>query len=111
MAQIGPLYVWGGDGPTNGDAGLDYSGLTAFSFATAGVSLPRMAQTQLYGPYVPQGAALQPGNGPCQESRARHRTKQAQATGRSLPPRTPGTMTRAGASSSASVTHRRCRYS
>ena len=63
MAQIGLPYVWGGDGPTNGDAGFDCSGLTTFSYAAAGVSLPRTAHTQYYkGPHVPQGAALQPGD-------------------------------------------------
>lgn len=63
MAQIGLPYVWGGDGPTNGDAGFDCSGLTTFSYAAAQVSLPRTAHTQYYkGPHVPQGAALQPGD-------------------------------------------------
>ena len=46
MAQIGLPYVWGGDGPTNGDAGFDCSGLTTFAYAAAGVSLPRTAHTQ-----------------------------------------------------------------
>ena len=63
MAQIGLPYVWGGDGPTNGDAGFDCSGLTTFSYAAAGVNLPRTAHTQYYtGPHVPPGAALQPGD-------------------------------------------------
>ena len=63
MAQIGLPYVWGGDGPTNGDAGFDCSGLTTFSYAAAGVSLPRTAHTQYYtGPHVPQDAPLQPGD-------------------------------------------------
>uniref|UniRef100_UPI0037C55BF8 C40 family peptidase n=1 Tax=Pseudonocardia charpentierae TaxID=3075545 RepID=UPI0037C55BF8 len=63
IAQIGLPYVWGGDGPTNGDAGFDCSGLTTFSYAAAGVSLPRTAHTQYYkGPHVPQGAALQAGD-------------------------------------------------
>ena len=63
MEQIGLPYVWGGDGPTNGDAGFDCSGLTTFSYAAAGVSLPRTAHTQYYtGPHVQQGAALQPGD-------------------------------------------------
>src|SRR4051794_11554495 len=63
MAQIGLPYVWGGDGPTNGDAGFDCSGLTTFAYAAAGVNLPRTAHTQYYtGPHVPPGAALQPGD-------------------------------------------------
>ena len=35
-AQLGLPYVWGGDGPTNGDAGFDCSGLTTFSYRAAG---------------------------------------------------------------------------
>ena len=63
LAQIGLPYVWGGNGPTNGDAGFDCSGLTTFSYAAAGVSLPRTAHTQYYtGPHVPDGAPLQPGD-------------------------------------------------
>ena len=55
--------LWGGDGPTNGDSGFDCSGLTTFSYAAAGVGLPRTAHTQYYaGPHVPPGAALQPGD-------------------------------------------------
>ena len=63
MSQIGLPYVWGGDGPTHGDAGFDCSGLTTFSYAAARVGLPRTAHTQYYkGPHVPPGAALQPGD-------------------------------------------------
>jgi cell wall-associated NlpC family hydrolase len=63
MAQIGLPYVWGGDGPTNGEAGFDCSGLTTFSYAAAGVRLPRTAHTQYYaGSHVPAGAPLQPGD-------------------------------------------------
>jgi cell wall-associated NlpC family hydrolase len=63
MAQIGLPYVWGGNGPTNGDAGFDCSGLTTFAYAAAGVALPRTAHTQYYaGPHVPAGAPLQPGD-------------------------------------------------
>ncbi len=63
MAQLGLPYVWGGDGPTNGDAGFDCSGLTTFSYRAAGVTLPRTAHTQYYaGPRVPTGAPLHPGD-------------------------------------------------
>jgi cell wall-associated NlpC family hydrolase len=63
LAQIGLPYVWGGNGPTNGDAGFDCSGLTTFSYSSAGVSLPRTAHTQYNaGPHVPDGAPLQPGD-------------------------------------------------
>jgi cell wall-associated NlpC family hydrolase len=63
MAQIGLPYIWGGDGPAAGDAGFDCSGLTTFSYAAAGLRLPRTAHTQYYaGPHVPAGAPLQPGD-------------------------------------------------
>ncbi len=63
MAQLGLPYVWGGDGPSNGHAGFDCSGLTTFSYAAAGVTLPRTAHTQYYaGPHVAADAALQPGD-------------------------------------------------
>ncbi|NBH06026.1 bifunctional lytic transglycosylase/C40 family peptidase [Amycolatopsis sp. SID8362] len=45
-AQLGLPYVWGGDGPGNGDRGFDCSGLTKAAYATAGIDLPRTAQTQ-----------------------------------------------------------------
>ena len=58
MAQLGLPYVWGGDGPSNGDDGFDCSGLTTFSYAAAGLRLPRTAHTQYYaGPHVPAGDA------------------------------------------------------
>ena len=63
LAQIGLPYVWGGNGPSHGDAGFDCSGLTQFAYASAGIALPRTAHTQFYaGPHVPAGAALQPGD-------------------------------------------------
>jgi cell wall-associated NlpC family hydrolase len=63
LAEIGLPYVWGGDGPTHGDAGFDCSGLTQFAYAAAGITLPRTAHTQFYaGPHVPTGAPLQPGD-------------------------------------------------
>jgi cell wall-associated NlpC family hydrolase len=63
LAQIGLPYVWGGNGPTNGDAGFDCSGLTTFSYGSAGVPLPRTAHTQYNaGPHVPDGVPLQPGD-------------------------------------------------
>jgi cell wall-associated NlpC family hydrolase len=42
VAQIGDGYAWGGSGP---DA-FDCSGLTAYAFATAGVTLPHTSQGQ-----------------------------------------------------------------
>lgn len=63
LAQLGLPYVWGGDGPTRGDAGFDCSGLTSFSYGTTGVQLPRTAQTQYQaGPHLPTDAPLQPGD-------------------------------------------------
>jgi cell wall-associated NlpC family hydrolase len=63
MDQIGLPYVWGGDGPTAGEAGFDCSGLTRFAYAEAGIAVPRTAHTQYYaGPGVPPGAPLRPGD-------------------------------------------------
>jgi cell wall-associated NlpC family hydrolase len=42
LAQVGDGYAWGGAGP---DA-FDCSGLTAYAFATAGVTLPHTSQGQ-----------------------------------------------------------------
>jgi len=42
MAQVGDGYAWGGSGP---DA-FDCSGLTAYTFARAGVALPHTSQGQ-----------------------------------------------------------------
>ncbi len=63
LAQRGLPYVWGGDGPQQGDEGFDCSGLTTAAYAYAGVALPRTAHTQYYrGPHVPAGAGLLPGD-------------------------------------------------
>ena len=60
-AQVGMAYVWGGNGPTDG--GWDCSGLTHAAYATAGVDIPRTAQTQYdAGPTIPAGQQLQPGD-------------------------------------------------
>ncbi|SCF72804.1 NlpC/P60 family protein [Streptomyces sp. MnatMP-M27] len=39
--QLGLPYVWGGNGPEDGDAGFDCSGLTKAAYATAGIPLLR----------------------------------------------------------------------
>lgn len=63
LAQRGLPYIWGGNGPEQGDEGFDCSGLTTFAYAEAGVQLPRTAHTQYYaGPHVPSGADLEPGD-------------------------------------------------
>ncbi|WTW93434.1 bifunctional lytic transglycosylase/C40 family peptidase [Streptomycetaceae bacterium NBC_01309] len=60
-AQLGTPYVWGGDGPAEG--GFDCSGLTKAAYATAGITIPRVAQDQYEaGPQVPYGAPLMPGD-------------------------------------------------
>ena len=61
-AQLGLPYVWGGDGPGNGDRGFDCSGLTKAAYASAGIGLPRTAQTQYNaGPRI-AATGVQPGD-------------------------------------------------
>jgi cell wall-associated NlpC family hydrolase len=61
--QRGLPYVWGGNGPEDGDAGFDCSGLTRASYSAAGISLPRTSREQYAaGPRVPAGAPLLPGD-------------------------------------------------
>jgi cell wall-associated NlpC family hydrolase len=60
--QLGLPYVWGGNGPENGDRGFDCSGLTKAAYAAAGINLPRTAQTQyVAGPRI-AADRLQPGD-------------------------------------------------
>ncbi len=57
-AQLGDPYVWGADGPDS----FDCSGLTMFSYAAAGVSLPHSSKSQsTMGVYVSRDE-LQPGD-------------------------------------------------
>ncbi|GAA3838494.1 NlpC/P60 family protein [Streptomyces coacervatus] len=61
--QLGLPYVWGGNGPTAGDAGFDCSGLTKEAYASAHIVLPRTAQQQFdAGPRVAGPSALSPGD-------------------------------------------------
>jgi cell wall-associated NlpC family hydrolase len=58
MSRLGMRYVWGGAGPTQ----FDCSGLVQWSFARAGIVMPRVAADQaLTGPAVPT-SQLQPGD-------------------------------------------------
>lgn len=66
-AQLGTPYVWGGETPTDPAAakpgGFDCSGLVQWVFKQAGVTLPRVAQTQYDSTAkLPTGAQLQPGD-------------------------------------------------
>ena len=49
-SALGTPYVWGGTTP---GAGMDCSGLTQWSYAQAGVDIPRTADAQAVGPQVP----------------------------------------------------------
>lgn len=63
IAQIGLPYVWGGNGPQQGHAGFDCSGLTKAAYATAGIELPRTAHTQYFATQpVDPDEPLQPGD-------------------------------------------------
>ena len=58
MSRKGMPYVWGAEGPTS----FDCSGLVQWSFAQAGIVMPRVAADQaLSGPAVPV-SQLQPGD-------------------------------------------------
>ena len=58
LSRVGMPYVWGAAGPSS----FDCSGLVQWSFAQAGIVMPRVAADQaLTGPAVP-GSQLQPGD-------------------------------------------------
>ncbi len=60
LAQVGTLYVWGGETP---GVGFDCSGLVQAAYEVAGIALPRVAQDQFdAGPRLPPGTPLAPGD-------------------------------------------------
>lgn len=62
QAQFGLPYVWGGNGPQQGEEGFDCSGLTKAAYASAGVQLPRTAHTQYHATQRVAEADLRPGD-------------------------------------------------
>jgi cell wall-associated NlpC family hydrolase len=58
-SQLGEPYLWGG----TGTGGWDCSGLVQAAYRSAGVTLPRVAQTQMdAGPLLAAASAPQPGD-------------------------------------------------
>ncbi|HVW42798.1 MAG TPA: C40 family peptidase [Amycolatopsis sp.] len=63
LDQLGLPYVWGGNGPDAGAAGFDCSGLTKAAYDSAGLSLPRTADSQFRSePAVPNTEAPKMGD-------------------------------------------------
>ncbi|MCA0143646.1 C40 family peptidase [Blastococcus sp. LR1] len=58
LAQVGDPYVWGAGGPN----AFDCSGLTAYAYAAAGVSLPHSSRSQAQMGQSVSAAQLQPGD-------------------------------------------------
>jgi cell wall-associated NlpC family hydrolase len=54
-SRVGKPYVWGATGPNS----FDCSGLVQWSFARAGIRMPRVSQQQWYaGPHISYADAL-----------------------------------------------------
>jgi cell wall-associated NlpC family hydrolase len=62
QSKLGTPYLWGGEGRPEEGGRFDCSGLTQMSYASVGISLPRVADIQWYAGPHPTRSQLQPGD-------------------------------------------------
>ena len=62
QSKLGTPYLWGGDGTAQDGGRFDCSGLTKAAYATAGITLPRVANDQYNAGAHPARDELMPGD-------------------------------------------------